>query len=750
MNSKKLEGQLNAIFHGVRDGIALLDSCARLIRVNERVLEVGGYSEREIIGKTLDQLTMFPPESRSQLKSAFSSALGGQENTPHEVSVQIKNGVELWLEVYMQTLEVEGEPLTVLAVLRDVSARKRAEQAVKQSEERYRRLAESSRDIIFVIDRDDRVEYLNPFAARVLHSSPEELTGRLRSELFPGKANESQKNSLDRVFQTGEPLRVENEITLGGKTIYLDTLLIPLRDDRGVVTSVMGISRDITDRKKTEEALRLSERRYRTLIEQASDGIFLVSRDGKIIDVNTAGCRMLGYTREEILQLHPRQLVDESEVESNPLMLGKLRSGDSLVNQRHLRRKDGTFVFAENCIKVLPDGNIQAIVRDISERARIERERVRSQKLESVALLAGSIAHDFGNFLTAILGNISLANTLLSPSNQVFSILSDAENACLKARALTQQLLSFSSGKAPVKKRVSIRELISGTVRFAVAGSKVTPLFEFDENLFDAEVDPDRLSQAIHNIVINALQTRSHGGKLRVACGNLTLKRLTLFYGLRIPPGDYIQISIEDEGTGIHPRHLPRIFDPYFTTKQDGTGLGLTTAYSIIKQHGGYITLESQPGVGTTFYIFLPATAPREKVKEEPREYIPTGKGRVLVVDDDEALRNLTGKLLRRLGYLPEFATNGEEALQLYRQALHSSSPFDIVMLDMTIPDSLDGYETMQELIKIDPEVKAILATGYTGSICVQDCQRFSFKGVIAKPYSIGDLARALHSALEA
>ena len=380
---------------------------------------------------------------------------------------------------------------------------------------------------------------------------------------------------------------------------------------------------------------------------------------------------------------------------------------------------------------------------------RTERDRLILSKLESTGVMAGGIAHDFNNLLTAILLNLDLAQGTMPPGGQWTLFLDEARKAVLTARGLTQRLITFAAGGAPTRQPTRVREVILESIRAALSGSRVRCDFLPPDDLWLADVDEEQIGQVIRNLLLNAREAMPGGGVVSIRAEN---RVLALGENVSLPPGDYVRVSVADQGGGIAPEVLSKIFDPYFSTKQrgdqKGMGLGLTICHTIMQRHGGAITVESQTGMGATFHLYLPASRPEIEMVESPVQKTPPWYGRILVMEDEEGVRTVIGASLERMGHEVELVEDGQRAVQAYGTAKDQGRPFDAVILDLTVRAGLGGRETMRELLRIDPDVKAIIMSGYAHDPVVLEPERHGFKGVLAKPFETGKLREIISQAV--
>ncbi|MGR3319370.1 MAG: PAS domain-containing hybrid sensor histidine kinase/response regulator [Candidatus Anammoxibacter sp.] len=629
----------------------------------------------------------------------------------------------------------------------DITKRKKAEKEIRL----LSCAIEQSPASVVITDNKGDIEYVNPQFTKTSGYSKDEVIGR-----------------NPRILKSGEQpydvyVRLWSTITAGyewkgrfcnkkknGELYWEYQSVSPIKDENGDIINFVSVKIDDTERMRAEEDAHKSDRRFARMLEVSEDAIVSIDEGQKIIIFNKGAERVFGYTADEIRGKTIETLIPErfrTNHKKNVEDFGRSETESVRLNDRQYdlfgRKKNGDEFPAEISIsKFEEDGKMifTAVVHDITLRRKMEEEAFKAQKLESVGILAGGIAHDFNNILTAILGNTNLADILIKTGDRdkATEALSNIERASVRARDLTQQLLTFSKGGTPVKNTVSITGIIKESSGFALKGSNVKCEFSITEDLWPVEVDEGQINQVINNIVINAEQVMPHGGTLKIDAKNVTKVDKELVTALK--NRKHIKISITDQGSGIKKEHLPNIFDPYFTTKQTGSGLGLASSYSIIKKHGGIITVESEPGVGSTFHIYLPASTKTVKKEEETLD-LPiaaiAGSGKILIMDDNDAIRDMGSETLGFIGYEVECAEDGDKAIDMYKKAMDSGNPFDVVIMDLTIPGGMGGKEAIKELHKIDAKAKAIVFSGYSNDPIMSAYEQFGFKGVIGKPFEL-------------
>ncbi|MBM3463151.1 MAG: response regulator [Armatimonadetes bacterium] len=491
--------------------------------------------------------------------------------------------------------------------------------------------------------------------------------------------------------------------------------------DRHVLLRSM---RYAVERHQYQLALAQSESRLRSIIEVNADALLLIDDESRIVFANPAAEVLLGLPAQELVGQPFR----------HPLQPGA-------TARLQLVAHDGTRRITEITAAEAEYGGRHAIlasIRDVTEQVGAQSERLKNQQIEMMAVLAGGLAHDFNNFLTTVSLNLHLVKRRSNNVDTV-AIIEDIERALGRARDLTQQFLTFSKSGAPVLKTTCVSHLIRESASFAVRGSNVLCRFDLPEDLWSAAIDDAQISQVLNNAIINAEQSMPHGGCITVRAHNVDLAaRMD-----ELPPGRYVCVSIEDEGTGMSPETQERIFQPYFTTKKKGAGLGLASAKSIIRSHGGAIKVESHEGEGSRFDIYLPASVNRPEEEPEPDDE-RTGRGRVLVMDDDDQIRKALSPVLHELGYESQFASDGSEAIDAFQRAREDAVPFDAVIMDLTVPGGMGGREALRHLLALDPQVKVIASSAYANDDVARNPTAYRFTAFLRKPYSVPELSVTL------
>jgi len=494
--------------------------------------------------------------------------------------------------------------------------------------------------------------------------------------------------------------------------------------------------------------------RAQVTLRAIADGVITTDAEGTVELMNRHAAEMTGWSQEEAAGRPVREVFRVLDGHTGAELSDPLaeRQADSRAGEQNvLVARDGTRRLIDDSVAAIPGGatgNAGAILvfRDVTEKVRKEEELVKWQKLESLGTLAGGIAHDFNNFLSSILGNISLAKQILDPGSKAVARLEAAEKASDRASELAGKLLTFSKGGKPVRERISLEGVVRDSALLSVRSTPVRCEFGIAEDLWAADADAGQIGQAVGNLVINAVQAMQGGGTVRIRGENVTVGQGEMAY---VKPGPYVRIEVSDEGAGIPRENLKRIFYPYFTTRETGTGLGLTTAYHILKSHGGNLFVESEPGAGTTASIYLPASTESISCVEEPeRKAARGGKLRILVMDDEDLVRDMAIGMLEHLGYETQGARDGSEAIRMYKDAAAAGTPFDLVVMDLTIPGGMGGKEACARLVGMIPDARVIVCSGYSSDPVMSDPAAYGFLGMLGKPYRIEQLRRVVERVL--
>lgn len=583
---------------------------------------------------------------------------------------------------------------------------------------------------------------------RIVGHSPSELHAMKLSDLVHPQ-DRARHSKLAQQLIGGELPEFELDeryVTRHGETIPVHCRVAPARDHRGSLSGIVALVQR-TDRDWPMNTLR-----------SIADGVVAVDTGERVVFMNDAAVKLTGWRMDEALGSHLKDIFHIVDQGTRELRPDPVR--EALSSRRTVELVQPTLLIAKNGTENLIADNVSPIYdrwqqivgavlvfRDVTSKYWHEQEIIKVQKLESVGVLAGGIAHDFNNLLTAVMGNIALAK-LTASSIEKQTLLVAAEAACLRARDLTQQLLTFANGGAPIRRVCGIAPLLKAITTLALSGSPIGCQFQIAQNLWPVEIDTGQMGQVINNLLLNAKEAMTKGGAVTVRAENAIVEADSAAPdGADVPPGVYVRITIHDTGCGIAPEILGKIFDPYFTTKDKGHGLGLAICHAIVRKHGGYIYGSSRPGEGSCFSLYLPAWQDKglstSALLAGAATIVP-GSGRILVMDDDEQIRLIADRVLTYLGYQVSLAKEGNEALSLYREAAESHAPFRVVILDITVPGGMGGIECLRELLALDPAVRAIISSGYSNDPIMSNCTQYGFRGVITKPYDVEEISMTI------
>lgn len=668
--------------------------------------------------------------------------LQATSDAPCELEALQAGAQDCWCKDALNARELRRSILYAIERSKRLTQVETKMQAATHQAEHLRQILDSNTDAMLLMTQAHEIKWLNPAARQLLEASP----GSLAGETFP--------------FEVKCGACIELEIPGANNDTHLVELnAIDLAWEEN--DAILVILRDVTHNRAVKRALIREKERLAMILDSVVDAVIATNAKGEIELINQEAAELIGLSVDdatgcplgEVLKLrHPK--TGKLIADPIPIFLSAERAEIKPELGICLCRTDDheVLVTAEmRCMRDQCSGHHGCVVvlRDITAQKKMEEASFQSEKLHSIKLLAGGIAHDFNNMLTAILGNISMVRMNMGAGTPNADKLLSAEKAALQATSLTQQLLTFTKEGTPLLEVQMIDQLIEDCVQFSLRGSNVKYEIDKEDPLWTVDVNAGQITQVINNLIINADQAMPDGGVIRLS---LTCERIRAGQIPSLAAGDYLCIRIQDQGVGITPENLKRIFDPYFTTKQNGNGLGLASSYSIIKNHDGIIVVDSIVAQGSTFKIYLPRAAkalPPTAADTEDDNTIHQGNGRILVMDDMEAMMLVAGEILQVLGYEVEFSSNGDEAIEMYKQARESGNPFDAVVFDLTVPGGMGGEEACRILSQYDPNLIAIASSGYSTSNVMSDFEPAGFKAVVPKPYRIKDMSAVLHRILK-
>lgn len=629
-------------------------------------------------------------------------------------------------------------------------------QQLQRAREYAENIVDTIREVLIVLDNRLRIVSANRSFYETFRTAPEKVEGRFIHELADQVWNIPEFLALlEKILMHSNQhagLELDHEFpVLGRRVMLLNARWV--YEERGETDRILLAMSDITERKRAEEALAAEKERLSVTLWNIGEGVIVADVRGTIGLMNRTAEQLTGWTAQDAIGRpidEVFQVVDERTGEpcTNPVAQ-VLQQGARRPRARYraLVSRDGIERPLGETVAPVRDGHgdiigVVVVFRDLTAERRVEEDFAKNERLESVGLLAGGIAHDFNNTLTAIEGNILVAKAHLTEDQKAYERLVEAEKAAHRARDLTRQLLTFARGGQPIKKVLQLSDLVTESTLFALSGSKIRAELSVPRDLWPVEADEDQVKQVINNLVINADQAMPEGGTLSVSAENVTLTDDEV---LTLAPGRYVRIRVSDTGVGIPKEHAAKIYEPYFTTKQTGSGLGLTVAYSIVRNHGGTIEVEPRAGGnGSTFTIYFPASSAPVQREAEEAELPRRGNEQVLWMDDEDMIREVGEEMLGILGYRGAFARDGAQAIELFEKAVAEGDRFDAVILDLTTPTGLGGVETIRRLLEIDPGVRAIVCSGYSNDPVMANFPDYGFAGVLTKPFSLQNLDHQL------
>ena len=773
-DNKAITEETQAIIETSLDAILIIDSQGLIQSINDSGVKMFGFKGKELIGKSISKIIpqrLFLHDMAS-LGQGIIMAMGHH----HDQS-------SFPLEISLNRVTIRGR-IQYVASIRDITDRKRSEDTLKHigisvsshtGSEFLRTLVKQlckalQTEFAFIVETFPLGDTVRN---TVVISSKDEIRSETDCDLDNTAFQEARKGFRaypsdvckefpdDLILQEleAQSFVAMNLLDHSGQSVGVMGVIdrkpiknIPMAESTLQIFSARAASE--IERKRFEEDLAAEKERLAVTLRSIGDGFIATDEEGRVVLMNNVAERLSGWSQSHALGkslIEVFQIIHErTRVPSVDLVYEIIKTGTlgSFQNRSLLVSLTGEERLIETSVAPIRDKTARQIgvvlaFRDITEKERMEIEHRKTEKLESLGVAAGGIAHDFNNLLTSILGNLSLSLMESSLSPTISNYLTTAKKAGLRAQDLSQQLLTFAKGGAPVKKVASIGQLIEETVTFSLRGGKIRSIISVPGDLWPVEIDPGQISQVISNLTINAEQSMPSGGTIQVTCENVTDSIPS-----QLPTGKFIRIDIKDEGYGIPEESLKKIFDPYFTTKTKGSGLGLASAHSIITKHGGAILVKSIVNQGSTFSLYIPASE-NSIVHETISDHeLVSGQGRVLVLDDEPEICSLVSNALTPLGYEVITASDGAEAVALYKDAIIDGLCFDVIISDLTIPGGMGGLEAIQQLLEIDPQVKAIVSSGYANDSILSHYKDYGFLARLTKPYEITELSHIVNEVI--
>ncbi len=757
------EARYRSVLDTINEGVILQAASGEILTWNKGAEDIFGILAKDVIGsisegKDWPAIQADGSKYSAQNHPSMNTLRTGKPCRNEIMGVYQPSGALRWISINTNPLFQDNgkKPYAVAISFSDITELKRIEDNLRKSEKELQRTLDATADGIWSWNFKANELYFSPQYYKMLGYTPNEFEANFENWL-----NLIHPDDRDRALDVADkflkmkPDVYENEFRLktkSGEYRWTRTVgKVVERDENGDAVYMIGNHEDTTERKLALDAFMEERERFELAMRSVNDGLWDWNLKTNEIYYSPVWKKLLGYEDHEIKNEFSEweRLTNPEDVKESRRILNEVLEGKrkGFENEFKMLHKDGRWVNILARANVILDetGKATRVIGthvDITERKRLEKQLQQSQKMEAVGTLAGGIAHDFNNMLGIIIGNISYVLSSLQQGDELYEVLGDVQTASKQAQGLTHQLLTFSKGGAPIKKAADINKIIREAATFSTRGANSTCNFELSNDLWSSEVDEGQINQVINNLMINANQAMPNGGTITIRTENVNIDAES---GIPLPSGQYIKILVEDQGVGVSEKHLSNIFEPYFTTKQKGGGLGLATTYSIIKKHDGHITVYSEIEKGTVFSIYLPASLKcvnEDRHKAEPDH---KGQGKILVMDDQKPILKMVGRMLNRMGYENACATDGSQAIEMYKEAQSAGKPFDAVVLDLTVPGGMGGLKTIIELLKIDPDIKAVVSSGYSNDPVMSNYEDYGFCAIVSKPYTKAQLAEVLN-----
>ncbi len=760
-NLKESEERHRLLLLNSPDLIILQNKNGDVDYISPHVETITGYDEEEFVGKNFPEI--IHPDDLEEIIVANQTAMQGNTIVNVEYRIIHKNGETKWLSHTTRPIVVDGKLISVQSNIRDITESKKAETELRESKETLNRMFQFTDYMVCIADLEKGYfTKLSPAFEKHLGWTEEEMLSKpILDFIYPDDMQKTADVIRDQTERGDAILNFENRyVTKEGSVRWLEWAAHPFPEE-GITYSV---AYDITERKKAEQDLKESEELYRTLVQTSTDGVILTDLEGNYIFCNEKHANILGYKSENLIGKNGFSFIVPSDQETAKKYVGGLFSennSDSIV--LNLRKKDGTVITTEHSAALIKDGfgketGIMCLTRDITEKRKAEEERkiietklLQSQKMETIGRLAGGVAHDFNNLLAAIVGNAELIKEELHPDSPHVQGLNDISTAVSRGSKLTGQLLRFARETKLELKPVNINEIVQSSLNMFERTNKGLLIgndcnYEDDEKIYLVEADIVQIERVLLNIYNNAVDamenTPDKNRVLSVKTNNITLDDESK----DLPVGKYVEISVHDNGEGMSHETISKIFEPFYTTKKvgKGTGLGLSTSQGVMKQHNGNILVDSVVGEGTTIKLYLPTTTKSLVHSNAPISSYARGEGTILVVDDESTLREVSEKMLNRIGYDVITANDGKQGVETYRE---NKSKVVAIILDMIMPN-MDGAQAYKIIKKENPDAVVILSSGYSAGEKREEMEKLGCKHFLEKPFRMDQVSKMLYNAI--